>query len=179
MSHAGQIPVYYNHKSGGGRSAPLGDYVDGPTQPLYVFGHGLSYGEFSYDALDCADAVDTHGILRVSISVTNTADFQGDEVVQLYVNDRFASVARPVKQLAGFRRVAFAAGETKRVTFEMDLTQLAFFDRGMEFIVEPGEIEVMLGASSADIRARKIVDVTGERRLLTQRQVVATLVDVQ
>ncbi len=176
----GQVPVYYNHKSGGGRSQMLGDYVDSPTTPLYPFGHGLSYTQFEYDNLLIeTEAPSANDVVRVAVDVTNVGALAGDEVVQLYINDVVASCTRPVKQLAGFKRVPLVPGETRRLTFHLDLTQLAFFDQAMRFVVEPGSVRVMVGASSGDIRAEGEFQIEGDRRELSTADIVPTRVEVE
>ena len=175
----GQVPVFYNHKSGGGRSQMLGDYIDGPTTPLYAFGHGLSYTQFSYENLDIdPPAPSPSETVRIAIDVTNIGDVQGEEVIQLYVHDPVASCTRPIKQLVGFKRLAFGPGEKRRVTFLLDLSQLAFFNQQMRFVVEPGTIEVMTGASSEDIRATGAFEIQGAVRELSTAEIVPTSVDV-
>lgn len=163
---AGQVPVYYGHKSGGGRSQMLGDYSDGPTTPLYPFGHGLSYTQFAYDDLAItAGTAAAEAPIEIACTVRNTGARAGEEVVQLYVRDVVASVTRPVKQLVGFARVALAPGAGTRVRFRLDPSQLAFFDAAMRFVVEPGEFEVFVGASSADIRLQGRFTLTTAREL--------------
>jgi beta-glucosidase-like glycosyl hydrolase len=175
----GQVPVYYNHKSGGGRSQMLGDYTDSATTPLFPFGHGLSYTRFAYDNLDVGPAQPTATTpLRIQIDVTNSGTRAGDEVVQLYVRDVVASVTRPVKQLAGFVRLHLQPAQTHRVRFTLDPSQLAFFDAGMRFVVEPGSFHIMIGASSDDIRAETTVTLTGILRELTTAELVPTGVDI-
>jgi len=176
----GQLPVFYNHKPSGGRSQWRGAYVDLPTQPLFVFGHGLSYTRFEYAALALAQTqVPASGVLEVSIDVSNAGAHSGDEVVQLYLHDLVASSTRPVKQLAGFARVTLAPGETKRVGFRVDLSQLAFYDPEMKLVVEPGAVEVLLGASSEDLRARATFEITGTRRVLSRDEIRPTQVSVR
>lgn len=149
----GQIPVYYSHKPSGGRSQPSGHYRELSARPLYPFGHGLSYTSFAYDDLSIEPAViPLDGTVTVTCRVSNTGDRAGDEVVQLYVHDVLASVTRPVKELRGFRRVHLEPGETKSVRFQIAADQMAFYNRAMQRVVEPGVIEVMVGASSEDIR---------------------------
>jgi beta-glucosidase len=161
--HVGQVPVYYNHKPSGGRTHWQGDYIDSPTSPLYPFGHGLSYTDFEYSALTISPTeVCAHETVDVSCTVTNTGSMFGDEVVQFYVRDVIASVTRPVKELKGFKRISLAPGESVQITFQLPVNHMAFYDRSMNFVVEPGEIEVMLGSSSADIRLRGQFEISGE-----------------
>ena len=149
---AGQIPIYYGHKVSGGRSHWKGDYVDGPASPLYPFGHGLGYTTFRISDLSVTpDLATWNGAVKVSASVTNTGDREGDEVVQLYVRDPVASVTRPMLELKGFARVGLPAGGSARVTFDLPVGQLGFYDRDLEYVVEPGSIDVLVGTSSADL----------------------------
>jgi beta-glucosidase len=174
----GQVPIHYGHKSGGGRSQMLGDYSDGPTTPLYPFGHGLSYTTFAYGELtiDPLEGPPTAPI-AIACTVRNSGARGGEEVVQLYVRDLVASVTRPVKQLVGFARVALEPGEARRVTFRLDPSQLAFFDAAMRFVVEPGEFQVMVGASSADIRLEGGFRIGGAVRELSTADLVPTAVE--
>jgi len=149
---AGQIPVYYGHKVSGGRSHWKGDYVDGAASPLYPFGHGLGYTTFRLSDFSVTpDLATWNGMVTVRASVTNTGDREGDNVVQLYVRDPVASVTRPVLELKGFARVGLPAGGSARVTFDLPVGQLGFYDRDLEYVVEPGSIEVLVGTSSADL----------------------------
>jgi beta-glucosidase len=149
---AGQIPVYYGHKVSGGRSHWKGDYVDGAASPLYPFGHGLGYTTFRVSDISVTPELATwNGEVTVSASVTNTGDRDGDEVVQLYVRDPVASVTRPVLELKGFARVGLPPGGSARVTFDLPVGQLGFYDRDLEYVVEPGSIDVLVGTSSADL----------------------------
>jgi len=176
---AGQVPAYYNHRAGGGRSMALGDYSDLSSRPLFPFGHGLSYATVEYDDLDCPDTVEVHANLNLWVTVRNTAAVSGDEVVQVYLHDKVADVARPVRQLAGFKRLHLPAGAERKLKFLLDMSQLGYYDRSMRFVVDPGEVEILVGASSRDIRLRKTVTLQGERRPLQQQQVVATQVEVR
>ncbi len=147
----GQLPLYYNHKPTGRGD----DYLDLTGQPLFPFGFGLSYTTFAYSAL--AIAPPDAGFTRPAVircTVTNTGSRAGDEVVQFYVRDVLASVARPVMQLVDFRRIRLAAGESREVTFEVGREQLQMLDEGMKWVVEPGVFRVMVGASSKDVRLR-------------------------
>jgi beta-glucosidase len=163
----GQLPLYYNHKPSGARSQFWGDYADLPTTPLFPFGHGLSYTTFEYANLELsAPKLAATETLRISFDVSNSGDRAGEEVAQLYVCDRVASVTRPVKELKGFKRLFLEPGETRRVTFSLDLHQLAFYDLDMKLIVEPGEVAIWVGSSSGDLRLEDSVVVTGKRRLV-------------
>jgi beta-glucosidase len=159
---AAQIPVYYAHKASGGRSHWKGDYVDMPTTPLFAFGHGLSYTEFAYADLRIEPAeAPPEGRVTVSLELRNAGDRAGDEVVQLYLRDPVATVTRPVKELKGFVRVTLQPGETRRVAFDVPVALMGFYDRDMAFVVEPGAIEVTIGASSADVRLAGSFTVVG------------------
>ena len=149
----GQVPLYYNHLNTG-RPLQAGNrytskYLDVPTGPLFAFGHGLSYTRFQLANLKLSmRQITPEGRLTVSLEVQNTGDRAGDEVVQLYIRDLVASVARPVKELAGFVRVRLQAGETRRVQFELGPERLGLYNRQLQFVVEPGEFLVFVGTSS-------------------------------
>ena len=147
----GQVPVFYAHKASGGRSHPIGDYVDQSASALYPFGHGLSYTTFELSELRIAEeTVRWADELVVEARVTNTGRRAGDEVVQLYTRDPQASVTRPERELKSFLRLTLEPGETRRITFRVPVAQLGFYDRNLTYVVEPGAIEVFLGRSSAD-----------------------------
>jgi beta-glucosidase len=147
----GQVPVFYGHKASGGRSHPIGDYVDQSASALYQFGHGLSYTTFELSELQIAEeTVRWNDEIVVGARVTNTGERVGDEVVQLYARDPQASVTRPERELKGFLRLTLEPGETRHITFRVPVGQLGFYDRDLVYVVEPGEIEVFLGQSSAD-----------------------------
>jgi beta-glucosidase len=175
---AGQVPAHGMHRSGGGRSQFWHDYTDGPASPLFPFGHGLSYTTFAYDQLDVR-AGSTTEPTTVSVAVTNTGSREGDDVVQLYVTDDVASVARPSRALVGFGRVTLASGESARVTFTVHPSRLAFYDQAMRFVCEPGAFTFAIGASRADIRARATAELGGDVDEYRQREIVATAVSVQ
>jgi len=159
----GQLPVYYNHKSSGGRTHWQGDYVEMSTKPLFAFGHGLSYTTFEYSDLQITPSVTTtQELVTVRVTVRNSGKRAGEEVVQLYVNDPIASVTRPVKALKGFKRISLQPAEQKTITFALDTRHLAFYDRQMNYVVEPGLINVLVGSSSADIRLSGTFDIVGE-----------------
>ena len=176
----GQLPLYYNHKPSGARSPLHGDYVDLSTQPLFPFGHGLSYTHFEYKDLQLgARELPATGTLEISLDVTNAGERAGEEVVQLYVRDRVASLTRPVKELKGFLRLGLEPGETRTAVFELDLGQLAFYDADMVFLVEPGTVEIMLGSSSEAIWLRDEIEITGPPRRLRSTDVAPTRVRVR
>ncbi len=155
--HAGQIPVYYNHPNGSawhqGESIGFVNYVDMPHTPRYYFGHGLSYTTFAYSDLMISEKeIDAQGSVRIEAAVCNTGEYEGDEVVQLYLTDRYASMTRPVKELAGFKRISLKPGERKAVVFEVLASQMAFLDKNMRWKVEKGSIGMEIGSSSEDIR---------------------------
>jgi beta-glucosidase len=156
----------------------LGDYLDQSTRPLLAFGHGLSYASFDYQELSCPDTVDVHATIHVWVTIRNTGSRDADEVVQVYADDKLADVARPTRKLVGFKRLAVPAGARRRLKFLVDASQLGYFDRQMRFVVDPGEVEILVGASSRDIRLRGTVVLKGERRPLQQQQQVATQVEV-
>ena len=143
----GQLQMIYNHKP----SQYFHPYAVKPSTPLWPFGYGLSYTSYKYDDLKLsAKEVSQNQNVEVSVKVTNTGQRDGVEIVQLYIRDKYSSVTRPVKELKDFARVALKAGESKVVTFTITPDKLAFYDKKMKWIVEPGEFVVMAGASSAD-----------------------------
>ena len=155
MSHprtVGQIPVFYGHKISGGRSHWKGDYVDGPSGPLYPFGHGLSYTTFELSEIAVTSGeVGWNHTIAVTVRVTNTGQRDGDEVVQLYIRDPGASVTRPVLELKAFTRIELAAGQSAQVAFGLPVGQIGFYDRDLAYVVEPGPINVFIGTSSVDL----------------------------
>jgi beta-glucosidase len=171
----GQVPNHVGPRAGGDRAMFFGDYIDSPTSPLFAFGHGLSYTTFAYRDLT-VHAKNTTEPIEVSIEVVNTGEQAGDEVVQLYCRDLVASIARPVRILLGFARLALAPGQARRVTFTVHPSRLAFYDPSMRFVTEPGAFTFSIGASSADIRAEKTVTLGGQVAEYRQREIVATKV---
>jgi beta-glucosidase len=167
----GQVPTYYGHRPSSGHSNWKGPYVDGPNLPLWPFGYGLTYTSFRLGEprLDTATIGPT-GSVTLRVDVTNTGSRSGTEVVQLYLRDVEASVTRPVRQLCGFARVELLPGQTRTVAFEVFADQLAFTGVDGRLRVEPGRIDLMLGRSSADIDHTVSVEVTGDVRVLEQRE---------
>lgn len=163
----GQIPIFYRHKPSARRSHLWIDYVDASSQPLFPFGHGLSYTKFKYSQLKIVPKqVPIAGKVTISLEVQNTGSVKGDEVVQLYLHDLVASVTRPVKELKGFKRIELAPGQKQKVQFEVSTDLLAFYDADLKLVVEPGEFEVMIGSSSEDIRLKGTFEVVGEKRVI-------------
>ena len=152
----GQVPIYYNYLNTGrppeAANKYTSKYLDLPWTPLFPFGYGLSYTKFKISNLQLsAPHISGNGKLTVSVDVENVGQRVGDEVVQLYIRDPAASMARPVKELRGFQRVTLQPGEKRRVEFVLDHEHLGFWNRQMRFVVEPGEFRVMVGSSSADV----------------------------
>ena len=147
----GQLPLYYNHKPTGRGD----DYVDLTGQPLFPFGFGLSYTTFEYSNLRLEPAeIGPRDTAVVRLTVRNAGARAGDEVVQLYLRDVLASVARPVMELKGFRRLHLAPGESREISFTITPEHLRMLDRDMRWVVEPGRFRIMVGGSSRDIRLR-------------------------
>lgn len=164
--NVGQIPVYYNHRNTG-RPNPgntfqkfRSNYLDVPNSPLYPFGYGLSYTTFEYANLTLnSSQMAASGEISVSVEVTNSGQFDGEEVVQLYVRDMVASVTRPLRELKGFQKVFIEKGATRKVTFTIKPGDLAFYNYDLEFVAEPGEFQVFVGGHST-------AELTGEFELL-------------
>ncbi len=154
--HEGQLPLYYSHIPTG----RIDGYTDLSGKPLFSFGYGLSYTNFKYSDLEfSSNKISTRDTFKAKFKITNTGEYDGDEVIQLYIKDLFASVARPVMELKGFQRVHLKKGETKQLYFEITPELLSMLDIDLKRIVEPGEFRIMIGASSNDIRLRKIIEV--------------------
>lgn len=158
----GQIELNFPFKPGSHGSQPgFGPNGSGSTRvlgELYPFGHGLSYTSFEYSDMNVSPLEQgTQGNYTITFNITNTGKRQGDEVVQLYVRDKYSSVIAYDSVLRGFERVSLNPGETKQVTFELTPEDLQLLDRNMQWTVEPGEFEFMIGASSKDIKLRKTV----------------------
>ena len=157
----GQIPNNYNYK----RSGRPGDmpysstvrHIDVPNHNLYPFGYGLSYTTFSYGEMQCPSAFDDKGFLPVSVDVTNTGNYDGEEIVQLYVADKVASMVRPIKELKGFQKVFIPKGQTKRVEFKLNVKDLGFWNNLMQYVVEPGTFEIMVGSNSEELQKKEAV----------------------
>ena len=155
----GQIPVFYSYKNTGRPSKNDSDlnyhssYIDLPNSPKFPFGYGLSYTSFKYNNLQLSkQKIKENETLKVSFDLTNTGNYAGEEVAQLYLRDRVASVVRPVKELKDYTKILLQPGETKIVSFIIDKEKLSFYNQAMLWGTEPGEFDIMVGSSSADIR---------------------------
>ena len=161
----GQIPLYYNHLNTG---RPRSDgpavfekyrsnYLDSPVTPLFPFGYGLSYTTFAYGPMKLSSAaMAPDGSVVVSVPVANTGSRAAAEVVQLYVRDLVASMSRPVKELKHFERMELQPGETKTVSFTITPADLSFYNSNLEFVLEPGEFDIMVGPSSAEVQTARL-----------------------
>ncbi len=168
--NAGQIPVYYNHENGAsydvGTISAFTSYVDAPHEPRYFFGYGLSYTTFRYGGLSLnREEFSPKDTIRLTVRVANTGERDGEEVVQLYQSREYASMVRPVRELLGFRRVYLRKSEEKTVTFEVDVSQFAFLDADMRWVVEAGEVTLLVGGSSEDVRLRCAIRIAGSAEI--------------
>ncbi|KAF0200813.1 MAG: hypothetical protein FD170_3189 [Bacteroidetes bacterium] len=163
--NTGQIPLFYNHKNTG---RPLAEgqwfskfrtnYLDVTNEPLYPFGFGLSYTTFSYSDLTLSKNSFKPGEkIDVKVNVTNTGNFDGKEVVQLYIRDMVGTTTRPVKELKGFEKILIKKGETKEVTFTIDVGDLKFYNYDLKFVAEPGDFKVFVGGNSRDVKEAAFV----------------------
>lgn len=161
----GQVPIYYNRLNTG---RPVEDgskvfrkyqsnYTDVTQGPLYPFGYGLSYTTYSYSPVTLSSPTMTAGSkITATATVTNTGSRDGDEIVQFYIRDRFASIVRPVKELKGFQRIHLAKGESKTVTFDIDAATLSYYDNEGKAVLEPGDFDIMIGTNSANVQSAKL-----------------------
>lgn len=181
----GQIPVYYNHRNGSGYvRAPSygilkGGYVDGPDDPLFYFGYGLSYTDFEISSFEIDKRkVEADGDVKISCKVKNVGLKVGDEVVQLYTSFKNTGVIRPVQELRGFKRVSLEPGEEKRVTFNLSMRQLGYYDENMDFVVEPGTLDIMIGNHCKDYPIREQIEIVGDKKSVKGRRVYTCNVEV-
>ncbi len=158
--NVGQVPLFYNHKNTG---RPLGEgkwfekfrsnYLDVSNDPVYPFGYGLSYTQFNYGELQLGKtSLKGNETLKASVTVTNTGQFTGKEVVQLYIRDVVGSVTRPVQELKGFQKIELQPGESKVVTFTITPEHLKFYNYDLKYDWEPGEFQIMIGTNSKDVK---------------------------
>jgi beta-glucosidase len=150
----GQVPIYYSHENTGRpaeKNKFTSKYIDAPATPLYPFGYGLSYTKFKYSNLTLsADKIPADSIITVSAEVENAGQYEGDEIVELYIQDEVASVIRPVKELKGFTKVHLKPGEKKTVTFTLEPKELGFYNQEMKYVVEPGVFKIWVAWNSAE-----------------------------
>jgi len=155
--NVGQIPVYYNHKSTGRPYYGTTDaeqkyksrYIDSENSPLFAFGYGLSYTTFGYSNLNLSSkTINASGKITISVDVTNTGNYDGEEVVQMYINDVAGSVTRPVRELKGFKKLMLKKGERRTVTFEITHEDLKFYNIDMKYTAEPGNFQLFVGTNS-------------------------------
>ena len=162
----GQIPIYYNHFNTGRPSINedkiyKSAYIDLPNSPKFPFGYGLSYTNFKYSDLKLSkNKMKSDETIEVSLKITNTGKVAGEEVVQLYLRDKVGAVVRPIIELKDFQKISLKASETKTITFIIDKEKLSFYNEKVEWISEPGEFDLMIGSSSADIRLNSIFELT-------------------
>lgn len=158
--NVGQVPIFYNHKNTG-RPLPEGkwfqkfrsNYLDVSNDPLYPFGYGLSYTTFSYGDIKLSNtSFKPGGKLTASVTVTNTGNMTGKEVVQLYIRDLVGTSTRPVKELKGFQKIELKPGEVKTVSFDITVNELKYYNYDLKYVAEPGDFKVFIGGNSRDVR---------------------------
>lgn len=156
--NVGQVPLFYNHKNTG---RPLGkwfekfrsNYLDVSNDPLYPFGYGLSYSNFNYSGVTLSSStLKGNQVLTATVTVSNTSNTEGKEVVQLYIRDLVGSVTRPVKELKGFQKISIKSGESKKVSFTITPNDLKFYNYDLKYDWEPGEFQIMIGGNSRDVK---------------------------
>ncbi|MEI3790874.1 MULTISPECIES: glycoside hydrolase family 3 N-terminal domain-containing protein [unclassified Chryseobacterium] len=159
----GQIPIYYNHYNTGRPAKNNTDrnyvsaYIDLDNDPKFPFGYGLSYTDFKYsDMVLSSTSLKGNQTLNISVTVSNTGKFDGEEVVQLYIRDLFGKVVRPVKELKGFQKISIKKGESKKVDFKLTPEDLKFFDNDLNYDWESGEFNIMVGTNSQDVQTKRI-----------------------
>ncbi len=162
--NVGQVPIYYAHRNTG--RPQDGDefqkfrsnYLDSPNSPLFPFGYGLSYTTFGYSEVSLnKTTITVNEILEAKVTVANTGNYDGEEVVQLYIRDVVASITRPVKELKGFQKIFLKAGESKEVSFTLSEEDLKFYNYDLDFVAEPGEFIVFIGGNSEDVKQARFL----------------------
>jgi beta-glucosidase len=155
----GQIPVYYSHFNTGrpvtSGKIPNTSYLDISVDPKYEFGFGLSYTTFQYsNLLMSKKKMSANDKLQLSVTISNTGQVDGEEIVQLYIRDKVGSIARPVIELKDFKKIKLKAGESGTIQFFIDREKLSFYNQQLQWVAEPGDFDLMIGASSKDIRLK-------------------------
>lgn len=155
----GQVPLYYNHKNtgrpflGGPLDKYQSRYLDVSNDPLYPFGYGLNYSAFSYSDIKLSrKSMNAEGSINASVTLSNTGSYDGEEVVQLYIQDVASSVTRPVKELKNFKKIFLKAGEKQTIRFTVSEDDLKFYDAGMKYAAEPGDFKLFIGTNSRDVK---------------------------
>ncbi len=175
----GQVPIFYNAKPSGMKSNWYVDYVAEKVTPLYAFGHGLSYTNFEYGELFIDQKQAKVGeSVNISLKVRNVGKVMGDEVIQLYIRDEYASMPRPVKEMKGYQRINLMPNEEQTITFHLPVDQLAFYDEDLKLCLEAGRILVMAGSSSEDIRLRGEFEIVGQKKTFVRDRVFVCPVSV-
>ena len=149
----GQLKMFYNHK----HSMYFRDYAMQTNKPLYSFGFGLSYTKFHISEPKLNSSKFKKGVLSVSVDVKNIGEIYGDEIVQLYISDKYSSITRPIKELKAFQRVSLKPGESKEIVFELNKSAFAFYDSDMNYIVEAGDFDILIGNSSRDEDLKNVI----------------------
>ncbi|MFZ1262022.1 MAG: beta-glucosidase BglX [Chitinophagaceae bacterium] len=158
--NVGQVPIYYSQKNTGRPSVGdspkfLSNYLDAPNTPLFPFGYGLSYTSFSYSEIKLnKTSMKMNESITASVTITNTGKYDGEEVVQLYIRDLVGSITRPVKELKGFQKIKLKAGESKQVSFSIDVNDLKFYNSELKFVSEPGDFILFIGTNSNDVKEK-------------------------
>jgi beta-glucosidase len=157
----GQIPIYYNHFNTGRPAKSDTDsnyvsaYIDLENSPKFPFGYGLSYTTFDYSDLKLSNQkMKSDENIEVTLNISNTGKVAGEEIVQLYLRDKVGSVVRPIIELKDFQKIKLNVGETKTIKFIIDKEKLSFYNQELKWIAEPGDFDLMIGSSSADIRLK-------------------------
>ena len=157
--NVGQVPIYYNHLMTGRPNAGdnfqkfRSNYLDIPNSPLFPFGFGLSYTSFSYSDIKLStNSMNSTGRTMATVTITNTGNFDGEEVVQLYIRDMVGSIARPVKELKGFQKIMIRKGERKDVSFSITINDLKFYNSNLQYVAEPGDFKIFIGGNSRDVK---------------------------
>ena len=161
----GQIPIYYSHFNTGRPATNDNNhnynssYTDLSIFPKYEFGYGLSYTSFQYSNLQLSKKkIKTNEQIEATVAITNNGKYDGEEIVQLYLRDKVGSITRPVKELKDFKKIKLKAGETQTIKFIIDKEKLSFYNEQLKWVAEPGEFDLMIGASSADIRLKEVFE---------------------
>ena len=155
----GQIPIYYNHYKTGRPATSDSDrfyrsaYIDLSIYPKFPFGYGLSYTNFNYSDIQLSHStLHANEVIRATVTVSNTGNFDGEETVQLYIQDLVGSVVRPVKELKGFQKVFLKKGESRQITFTIGIDKLKFYNAGLKYLAEPGDFKIYIGGNSRDVK---------------------------